>query len=65
MPIMHKTFMEWNHEYTFLHDVEILQLNLLYSITYVRRTLEITFFTRVLIYLLPGVCIYSLEHFLR
>ena len=25
-------------------------------------TLEITFFTRVLTYLLPGVCIYSLEH---
>ena len=24
--------------------------------------LEITFFTRVLIYLLPGICIYSLEH---
>ena len=23
---------------------------------------EITFFTRVLIYFLPGVCIYSLEH---
>ena len=26
-------------------------------------TLEITFFTRVLIYLLPGICIYALEHF--
>ena len=26
------------------------------------HTLEITFFTRVLIYLLPGICIYSLEY---
>ena len=30
--------------------------------TYVTGKLEITFFTRVLTYLLPGVCIYALEH---